>query len=82
MIKNFADGSRCIVEECNGYQVLHIRLGFDLNFIDKLVLVDGTIIQNMQYEINATIPTPLELVQKITPNDQTHEKRLCASGQA
>lgn len=35
MLKVFEDGSRCIVEEVNGRQIIHIRLGFNLNFIDN-----------------------------------------------
>lgn len=71
MLKVFEDGSRCIVEEVNGRQIIHIRLGFNLNFIDKLILTDGTIIQNMQYELNAIPPTPKELIQKLKQPDES-----------
>lgn len=71
MLKTFEDGSRCIVEEINGRQIIHIRLGFNLNFIDKLILTDGTIIQNMQYELNAEQPTPSQLIQRLKQPDES-----------
>lgn len=71
MIKTFKDGSKCIVDEFQGREIIHIRLGFNLNFIDKLVLTDGTIIQNMQYELKAQIPTPSELVTKLKQQDES-----------
>jgi hypothetical protein len=69
--KKFKDGSICIVEKINNRHIIHIRLGFKLNFIDKLVLVDGTIIQNMQYELNAKIPPPSQLLKILKEPDET-----------
>lgn len=71
MVKTFKDGSRCIVEDINGYEVIHIRLGKALNFIDKLILTDGTIVQNMQYELSAERPTPNQLIQRLKQPDET-----------
>ena len=70
MIKTYKDGSRGIVEHVS-YEVNHIRLGKDLNFIDKLILTDGTVIQNMQYELNAEVPTPTQLAQMLKQPDTT-----------
>jgi len=68
MIKVFSDGSNCKIEEGLNYMrinaVVHLRLGEKLNFIDGIQLIDGTFIQNMQYEMDAEIPTPGELAEK------------------
>lgn len=69
--KNFKNGSICIAEKTNNRQIIHVRLGFKLNFIDKLILIDGTIIQNMQYELNAKIPPPSQLLKILKEPDET-----------
>lgn len=71
MLKTFEDGSTCILEENYGTQVWNIRLGFNLDFIDKLVLTDGTIVQNMQYSPDAQIPTSGELIQRLRQSDDS-----------
>lgn len=69
MIKVFEDGSRCIFDEGEKFMsingIIHLRLGKKLNFIDGIRLVDGTFIQNMQYEMAADIPTPGELAEEL-----------------
>ena len=52
-------------------EVIDIRLGRTLNFIDKLIFVDGTIIQNMQYELNAEQPNPNQLIKRLKQPDPT-----------
>lgn len=42
-------------------QELHCRFGKELNFIEYICLTDGTKIVNMNYELNAKIPTDKEL---------------------
>lgn len=41
--------------------IKHIRMGKKLNFIKGIILSDGTILQNMQCELNAIIPSDEEL---------------------
>lgn len=41
--------------------IKHIRMGKENNFIDKIILVDGTILQNMHFELNARVPSDEEL---------------------
>ena len=41
--------------------VKHIRMGMENNFIKAVILSDDTIIQNMQCELNAKIPSDEEL---------------------
>lgn len=65
MIKEFEEGSREIVEVSKGKQIIHLRLGKSLNFVEQLLLVDGTIIQNMQYELDAQVPCPNELLERL-----------------
>jgi len=65
MIEVFKDGSRCIVEKDGNNKVICLRLGKKLNFVYGMRLVDGTLIQNMQYELDAEIPTPGELADKL-----------------
>lgn len=38
-----------------------IRMGRKLNFVKGVILSDGTILQNMQCELNAKIPTDEQL---------------------
>lgn len=70
IIKVFKDGSKCIVDEGNKPmmvgEIINLRLGEGLNFIDGIRLVDGTFIQNMQYDMKASIPTPGELAEKFS----------------
>lgn len=41
--------------------VKHIRMGWDHQYIKGVILSDGSIIQNMQCDLNAKIPTDEEL---------------------
>lgn len=41
--------------------IKHIRMGWENDFIDKIILTDGTILQNMQFRLDAKIPTDEEL---------------------
>jgi len=70
MNKVFKDGSKCIFEEGEKAMrinnIIHLRLGKGLNFIDGIRLVDGTFIQNMQYEMDVGIPTPGEIAEKLS----------------
>ena len=41
--------------------VKQIRMGWDKNYINKVILSDGSVIQNMQCDLKAKIPTDEEL---------------------
>ena len=41
--------------------VKHIRMGWENDFVKGVILSDGTILQNMQCNLNAKIPTDEEL---------------------
>lgn len=38
-----------------------IRMGWENDFVNKVILSDGTVLQNMQFRLDATIPSDEEL---------------------
>ena len=53
--------------------VKHIRMGWKNSFVKGVILSDGTILQNMQCDLNAKIPTDEELK---AINDKNYKPRL------
>ena len=53
--------------------VKHIRMGWENDFVKGVILSDGTILQNMQCNLNAKIPTDEELK---AINDKNYKPRL------
>lgn len=49
-----------------------IRMGKKLNFIKGVILLDGTILENMQCELNAKIPNDKQLERF----DRMNQKKL------
>ena len=41
--------------------VKRIRMGWENDFVNKVILSDGTVLQNMQFRLDATIPSDEEL---------------------
>ncbi|SDZ19071.1 hypothetical protein [Tindallia californiensis] len=70
-VKKFKDGSRCIVEERNGEQIIHIRLGKELGFVKGLVLSDDTYILNMNCSLSAEVPQPKKLIHQLKSPDES-----------
>lgn len=51
--------------------VKHIRMGWQYDYINKVILSDGTVIQNMQCDRNAKIPTDEELREINNKNNKS-----------
>jgi hypothetical protein len=60
MKRETIDGQQYIVEEVGDSKVIHVSIE-DLPFVDKIVLTDGTILQNMKLERSAKHPALHEL---------------------
>ena len=57
--------------------IKHIRMGWDKNFIKAVILSDDTVIQNMQCDLDAKIPTDIELKEIDRRNTVNKEEKLC-----
>lgn len=53
-----------------------IRMGWEYSFINKVLLSDGTIIQNMQCDLNAKVPTNEELKAINDKNFKSREEKV------
>ena len=56
--------------------IKHIRMGWKNGFIKGVILNDDTIIQNMQYSLNAKIPTDEELDKIDKENMESKEGKV------
>ena len=55
--------------------VKHIRMGWENDFVKGVILSDGTILQNMQCNLNAKIPTDEELKAIDDKNNKSKEEK-------
>ncbi|SHJ70437.1 hypothetical protein SAMN02745751_03170 [Dethiosulfatibacter aminovorans DSM 17477] len=67
MKRETIDGQQYIVERIGDTKVIHVGLE-DLPFVDKLVMTDGTIIQNMKFE-RIAVPPIHEVKQQLESNN-------------
>lgn len=58
------DGKQYIAEEFDGRKVIHVSIE-NLPFVDKIVLTDGIILQNMKFERAAARPPIHELSKNL-----------------
>ena len=57
----------------------NIRMGANLGFIEKIVLVDGTVLNNMHVLFNAPIPTTKQFEKIFTAANKESRKELGAA---
>lgn len=55
--------------------VKHIRMGWENGFVKGVILSDGTVLQNMQCDLNAKIPTDEELKAINDKNNKPKEEK-------
>lgn len=59
-------------------KTIYLRMGKVLNFVEKIILVDGTVIENVLMESNAEIPEPSLIMHRIKQPDETCRfKEIC-----